>query len=145
MQEDGVKGLKTDKIITNKGKIDRYANRRFMQTNRSLVSPKTVGAIGSYSSQPRDLISIKEFEERKVVSHEFWRFMRGCGEAWKKICHDFSIYPLEDFHVFPNHIPKLKVQQASPGSESQQGVPSKPTTYTKATTTCKRKGKDKQG
>jgi len=34
------------------------------------------------------LVSRKEIEELKEESQDFWRFMRGCGEAWKKTCYD---------------------------------------------------------
>jgi len=49
--------------------------------------------------------------------------------------------------VFLYHILELKVQQAAPESKIQQDVPSnqEATTYNKASTGCRRKGKDMQG
>jgi len=61
------------------------------------------------------LVSRKEIEELKEESQDFWRFMRGCGEAWKKTCYDmhgrifkgalFWFYRVTLWHTRFNRLP----------------------------------------
>jgi len=65
-----------------------------LQNEKGVISPKVVGASRSYNSQPEDLVSRKEFEDFKKASQEFWRYMKGCGKAWKKTCFNLISYPI---------------------------------------------------
>jgi len=52
-----------------------------------MVSPKIVGAAGSYNSQPQYLISIKEFEEHMEASQEILEVYKG---MWTRIKENTS-------------------------------------------------------